>query len=290
MYVDVVVPDARFTTVQDINNVGLITGTYGANLFPTSGFIWDSSAGFTLFDIPDINPTFGTESYSVNDANVVVGSVFAGCCSNVRSGFVREPNGTVSLLPSMSLVRGINNTGDLTGLAGLPAIRKADGTLTFFNLTGTAYVIPEDINNLGSVVGYTDTSGFVRFSDGSVVLLQVPDSIFTVATGINDRNEVVGFYRDAQVRHQGFIWDEINGFRTLNNPAAGGDTRLYSINNAGVIVGSYRPASGLLEVERGFLAMPDEAVPEPGTFGICIATLLSLAASSRRKPWTLKKP
>jgi hypothetical protein len=281
-YADLVVPGARFTTPQDINNVGTITGTYGANLFPTSGFTWNTQSGFTLFDVPDVNPTFGTESYSINDAGVVVGSVFAGCCSNVRSGFSRQTNGTTSLLPDMSLVRGINNAGYLTGLAGSPVIRATDGTETFFNVSGAAYVIPEDINNVNTVVGYTDTSGFVRFSDGSLVILQVPEALFTVATSVNDRNEVVGFYRDAAIRHHGFLWDPANGFRIIDNPASASDTILYGINNSGTIVGSYQEAFSFSQ--RGFLATPDAgAVPEPATFAVSAAAGLLLVATRRSK-------
>jgi hypothetical protein len=44
--------------------------------FPSSGFVWTADAGFQTFDVPNVNPTYGTEAYTSNDAGVVAGSVF----------------------------------------------------------------------------------------------------------------------------------------------------------------------------------------------------------------------
>ncbi|HYO83650.1 MAG TPA: hypothetical protein VES20_19770 [Bryobacteraceae bacterium] len=282
-YTDLRVPGAPSTTLRDINNSGMVVGTYGASLFPTSGFVWSGQSGFTLFDVPDVNPTFGTEAYSLNDAGVVVGSVFPGCCSSSRSGFIRETDGATRLLPGMSLVRGINNAGSIAGVATSPVIQHPDGTSTDVQVPG-AYVILEDINNLGDVVGYNDTSGFIRQSDGSLTFLNVPGALFTVATGLNDRDEVVGFYRDQQIRHRGFYWSVSTGFRFLDHPETTGDTLLYGINNAGTLVGSYRTPGSFNEA--GFIAASTAtAVPEPGSAVVIFSglTALCIARSVRAR-------
>ena len=53
--------------------------------------------------------------------------------------------------------------------------------------------------------------------------IDVPGAIFTFATGINDQEEVVGFYSDGSREH-GFFYDGTS-FRTIDIPNSTADAR-----------------------------------------------------------------
>src|SRR5208283_701867 len=84
--------------------------------------------------------------------------------------------------------------------------------------------------------GFLDTNGsFTTINDP---LATGP----TIAYGINDAGQVVGYYVDSTGSH-GFL--DTNGvFTTINDPAAGIGTEAYGINNAGQIVGAHNNSAG----------------------------------------------
>jgi probable HAF family extracellular repeat protein len=128
----------------------------------------------------------------------------------------------------------------------------------YFPLPGPTFAIsdhtfPYGINNAGLVVGsfvnlVTEVEeGFV-YSNGSYGTVYVPNSIGTVAQGINDSNQIVGYYTSAPggaADDHGFIYNSSsNSFLTLDDPLGVGGTRAYGINNAGSVVGVYTDANG----------------------------------------------
>src|SRR5262249_43545346 len=74
----------------------------------------------------------------------------------------------------------------------------------------------------------------------------------TVATGINDKGQIVGYYTDTQQNHGFFLAGVGGGFDPLNDPLAVGfvGTAADGINDLGTIVGVYRNAAG---IDQGFL-------------------------------------
>jgi hypothetical protein len=108
------------------------------------------------------------------------------------------------------------------------------------------------INNLGDSVGdcsgtreglYADLA-FLRTADGTITLLQYPDSDGTIATGINDAGEIVGWYWGmafgvGSQRFHGFHW-QAGTFTTIDAPFDGAmATTPLGINNAGQVMGTY---------------------------------------------------
>ena len=279
---DIVVPGASFVTPQDINNDNIVVGTSGTYAFPSSGFLWSTGAPVQTLDVQNINPTFGTEAYSLNDLGEVVGSVFPGCCSGTRSGFLRGPDGSTQVLNNFELLRGINNAGVLAGEnGGSGVIGTVAGPSTWFRVPGAEYTIPEDINNAGVVVGYygtgASTGAFLRSPDGTLNLLAFPGAVTTWASGVNDYNQVVGSYRDSESRFHGFIWEASTGFRSLDHPNSMQNTYLIGINNAGLLVGAHSPSLevGGLRFRTGFLAIPETEVPEPSSLLLLAGVFLS---------------
>jgi hypothetical protein len=118
------------------------------------------------------------------------------------------------------------------------------------------------INNLGDVAGSATnprgtTEGFLKFSDGKVVHLNVPAATSTQAFGVNDGDEVVGDYTvgsGSSAVTQGFVWALGFGFQTVDVPNATGGTTINGINDRGDLVGFYVDASGNT---RGLLATPN---------------------------------
>src|SRR5439155_80019 len=77
--------------------------------------------------------------------------------------------------------------------------------------------------------------------------IDVPNAVFTVAEGINNRGQVVGAYADELFGpNHGFVYNGI-GFTTIDFPD-GSDTIAFGINNHGQIVGSY-----LSQGQHGFI-------------------------------------
>ena len=77
--------------------------------------------------------------------------------------------------------------------------------------------------------------------------IDVPNAVFTVAEGINNRGQVVKAYADELFGpNHGFVYNGI-GFTTIDFPD-GSDTIAFGINNHGQIVGSY-----LSQGQHGFI-------------------------------------
>jgi len=112
------------------------------------------------------------------------------------------------------------------------------------------------INDIGQVVGnFVDVNGdnvhrhgFLQNSKGDFTTFDVPGSDFTIAQGINNTGQIVGFYADDDFSFHGFVLS--NGvFTTVDVPDAL-ETQIFSINAKGEIVGAYFDADG---VQHGFL-------------------------------------
>jgi uncharacterized membrane protein len=110
----------------------------------------------------------------------------------------------------------------------------------------------EDLNDVGQIVGYDDTStgsiqGFLRSRAGNVSTLKDPlntDGRYTQANGINDGGTVVGIYFDnAHSQYSGFFYAG-GAYTTYNVPGLPpfSETDIWGINEFGDFCGDYRPA------------------------------------------------
>jgi hypothetical protein len=211
-----------------------------------------------------------TELLRINDHGVAVGDYqdVYGDYSNAHD-FVRRPDGTIHLLaPVMpgaafqSQSVGINNDGTIVGsfvLAdGIPQgfILKHD-VYTVFNYPGATATFLTDINDSGTIAGFRQDAqgnyhGFLRHEHGSLAPVEVPGAgpIGSAAVGLNNQGDVVGTYFDAASNQHGFV---LSGglYNTLDFPNDGGFTSANSINEKGVIVGTYGPGG-----EQAFIAIP----------------------------------
>jgi uncharacterized membrane protein len=88
--------------------------------------------------------------------------------------------------------------------------------------------------------------------DGEFTTIDPPGAsgAFTVATSINDREQIVGYYLDAGGIFHAFLRDKKGVFTTIDHPDSPQGTVVFDINNRGQIVGTYADAG---ETVHGFL-------------------------------------
>jgi hypothetical protein len=212
-------PGAHVTMPTDINDFGDVVGSYYPTGTPENPYpgprLYKSTGGtYQTITIPGSDPFRTPTAYGINNASSIVGGY--------------TPAG------SMSGERGYILTG---------------GSLTTIDIGPAA-----SINNAGQVVGsYSDGSrpfGY-HWNAGVVTTINVPGSVFTAATGINDAGHVTGIYSTNLIggNYRGFVWS--NGtFLSLNFNVPGANmTFAMDINNSGDITGDYSPATG----GRGFV-------------------------------------
>jgi hypothetical protein len=167
----------------------------------------------------------GPDGAAVNLSRTVVGN-YEDCipvCYTTH-GFSWNPNGTVQKF-------------DFPGSVGVSTT-----TTTFGNDTEA-----NGINEEGDVVGTWDdcstgtclTRGFIRFTDGSYLSIDVPGATSTDVWGISDFDDIVGGYEDSTFAEHGFILRD-GVFTTFDVPTTDGtDTVIRSINERGWFVGTY---------------------------------------------------
>ncbi|MFG0330735.1 MAG: hypothetical protein ACF8PN_12670 [Phycisphaerales bacterium] len=262
-----------------INDAGVIAGG-GALRYPDG----------TIVSLPEIS-----SANDLNESNVVAAQStgrYWGGCRYTRSAKVwDESNGTRSLeglgVPAAHEARAINELNQVVG------VRSTTGSCGDFEaylfdlntlehidihdeLLGGTMGITEvfDINDFGVVVGegpfgtgIGEVGPFLwSVDDGFFFLPAIPNGIpmDTHADAINNRGEVVGGGIVDQAGWHGFIWDERNGIRDLNDITSGIPAdfvidRAIDINENGWIIGSGH--YGVWSPERAVVLIPVDGDP-----------------------------
>jgi uncharacterized membrane protein len=87
----------------------------------------------------------------------------------------------------------------------------------------------------GTIAGVNEAEGFI-FSLTQVTSINVPGSQVTYMGGINNREQVAGYYQDAQGVAHDFLWSK-DQFTTIDPP--GSPWSQVGLNDKGQVVGSY---------------------------------------------------
>ena len=199
------------TFVQGVNDTGEVVGYYNdAVAFPGyyGGF---AKIGKVYTTIDDPNSTEGTYAYGVNKYGTIVGTY-----SNAtgKYGFV-DHKGKYSTIAvagaSSTWVYGLNDKGERVG------------GYTFTNAEG---VVNE--------AAFLDDNGKIKEIGASLLVGGVTN---VVATGINDKGEIVGYYVN-QGLDQGFV-DIAGKITTVDDPHGNGGSQLFGVNASGQVVGTY---------------------------------------------------
>ena len=135
------------------------------------------------------------------------------------------------------------------------------------NLPPTGLTFAYDINDMDAIVGESGTGDGFLLTGGSLTALSAPWSSRTVATGINDVGQIVGFTEGNTPGSHGFSY--FGGAYTQLDVPGATSTLALGINNRGEIVGAYRDTSGL----HGFLYSSGvfSTIDAPGAGGQTLA-------------------
>lgn len=227
------------------------------------------------FDYPGAT---STTPIGINDRGDISGYYVDG--NNITRGFIRLRDGTfqpaiVEPNDTGNVTRGqrINNArvvcGFYSGNAALHGFFFSRNRFREFNVPGALNTFIFALNDTGSFVGsYGDLSTLGAFANvaGVTTLFSVGASGVTEPLGINNDNEIVGFYFDTDYNAHGFLRDG-SGAQTFPIDFPGSTfTFLVDLNDSGFMAGAYGDASG---ASHGFLLTPaGEAVSfdAPGGF------------------------
>jgi hypothetical protein len=289
------IPGSVWTEPESINDSGDVTGYYStAPGFP-HGFIRYASGRILTFNGPCGESTCGAQPVSINAFKEVAGSYpapfqdrnnflggFSRSAAGVFNSYVLTQGGSYS-----TVATGVNASGSVvgyfTGGGGngdtTSFVSHPDGFLTEFRFPpeeagGVAgsigATLAEGINASGAIAGWyrvcsstpctTKVSGgFMRSPQGVFTLFNPPGSIVTLGQPgtfltINDDGIVAGSYTDGNLAQHGFV-RETDGVITLFDPPRGMQTTPTSINDAGVIAGSFY-YDWNAQISVGFLRIP----------------------------------
>ena len=157
--------------------------------------------------------------------------------------------------PTFNQLLAINNQGTIAGYfgqnvnKGYTLIPSAQPVFTDENFNGSAQTQVTGINDHGTTVGFWadangDNFGFVDVKGEMITALdpKLPQSApGTPAVeqflGVNDQNQVAGFYTDAKGANHGFVYDASDNSFTAVKVSGFTNVTASDINNSGVISG-----------------------------------------------------
>jgi uncharacterized membrane protein len=264
------------TQVNDINDAGVMIGTYQDATNASHGFMY-SGGVFTKIDSPSAGTNTGacganatgTAAHGINNKGAIVGNYFDTGCNQHGFRYIVS-TGTYTTIddPNASAATGgtyasdINDSGTVAGYyvdAGGQAhgFLEIDGFFATVNnqIASPAGLVALDINNSNVIVGlYFDNHSIghgYKIVDGVLSTVDDPSgTLQNVANKITEKGVIVGSYEDSTHSKHGFV--DSGGFCTIDDPNATTATDVEGMNRSGTIVGAYIDAAG----HHGFMGKP----------------------------------
>jgi len=248
-------PGIPFSRTFEVNNLGVVALEAGNASGDTVGYRW---SGGVFERLPTIVPSGSNARAtvrSINDGNQVVGNSYGPGGLFDQRGVRWDADGTLNDLGqynnSNTFFHDINEAGVIVGASNRAfSYTPGTGYSGLLALNGSYTASAQAINELGWIVGSSQaevapgvnqTRATLWKPDGTLVnlgILEIPgqDNNISVAFGVNDLGEIVGYFGNALAFSHAFYWSEATGMVDLGAPG-GRSSFANDINNNGYIVG-----------------------------------------------------
>lgn len=259
-------PGVSSTVVTGLNNQGQVIGSYWNDSGITSSFVWRRGRFTNLTPSADV---LTLNANSINDRGQIVGQQYStdtgqGSFFYDRGRFthIDNPNAVYGL----TFAKSINNQGQIAGFfvdsnfstCGF-VYQKGSYQTVKVPVSGATSTAINAISDNGQIAGYYVapqpdgsfvTQAFLSVR-GKFTPLTVPGSAgFSIATGVNNQGQVVGYYLASDFGTHGFLYSK-GRYTTFDAPVIGEQgTYPGGINEDGAISGEFVDANYLV---HGFL-------------------------------------